>query len=505
MTVACPCCKASNTAGPACRRCKADLAELFAVAAQAERLLAEARARLRAGDARRAATIIETVIALRRDPEALRLRALGGLPDARLPRGPGLAPIPGGRVREVVLIVDDEESVRRTFADWLQAAPGAPEVLSAADAEEALILANDHPVDLAVLDWNLGSGTDGLRLLEDLFGPGGASNGCWCMYWLLGPSYHRRPRSQNREALRRAATEGPAPGLLALDDSGRALGWARLTPRSELPWLNTKRELAAVDDLPVWSLPCFYIRRTARGQGVQRALITAAVDVAAEAGAPALEAYPVDTSVPGATRNLFPGSRLNLPGCRLHRGGAPSPDPPDPPPHVLVGPQWTAAELREEFLDVRGDLRPVRLDRPVPAVEHPYLHVGQLLPVRLRGLRSVELVLLDPTARAPAAGAPEGTPAPPDSSPRCPCSRDAGRASPRRPPDRPGATRPGRWPPDRSAATDPASPARPPRSPSAPRRSAPRCRPGQSGQPWPTGRQRGLRPARVGPSRCSAV
>jgi hypothetical protein len=37
------------------------------------------------------------------------------------------------------------------------------------------------------------------------------------------------------------------------------------------------------------------------------ALIEAAVDVAASAGAPALEAYPVDTAVPGHTRNLFLG------------------------------------------------------------------------------------------------------------------------------------------------------------------------------------------------------
>ncbi len=37
------------------------------------------------------------------------------------------------------------------------------------------------------------------------------------------------------------------------------------------------------------------------------ALIEAAVSVAASAGAPALEAYPVDTAVPGHTGNLFPG------------------------------------------------------------------------------------------------------------------------------------------------------------------------------------------------------
>src|SRR5262249_8203432 len=32
----------------------------------------------------------------------------------------------------------------------------------------ALVFADKHPVDLAVLDWNLGTGSDGLRLLEDL-------------------------------------------------------------------------------------------------------------------------------------------------------------------------------------------------------------------------------------------------------------------------------------------------------------------------------------------------
>ena len=31
------------------------------------------------------------------------------------------------------------------------------------------MLANQHTVDLAVLDWNLGAGNDGLRLLEDLY------------------------------------------------------------------------------------------------------------------------------------------------------------------------------------------------------------------------------------------------------------------------------------------------------------------------------------------------
>ena len=76
MPVPCPCCKATNAAGPNCRRCKADLAELFALDAQAEALLAEARDSIRAGDARRAATIIDRALEARRTPEALRLRAV---------------------------------------------------------------------------------------------------------------------------------------------------------------------------------------------------------------------------------------------------------------------------------------------------------------------------------------------------------------------------------------------------------------------------------------------
>jgi two-component system, NtrC family, nitrogen regulation response regulator NtrX len=69
---------------------------------------------------------------------------------------------------ETILIVDDEDSVRRTFQEWLVSAGWGAQVFSVGDAEAALLIANEHTVDLAILDWNLGSGSDGLRLLEDL-------------------------------------------------------------------------------------------------------------------------------------------------------------------------------------------------------------------------------------------------------------------------------------------------------------------------------------------------
>jgi ActR/RegA family two-component response regulator len=69
---------------------------------------------------------------------------------------------------ETILIVDDEEPIRKTFREWLESANLGCRILTAADAESALVQANRETIDLAILDWNLGAGNDGLQLLEDL-------------------------------------------------------------------------------------------------------------------------------------------------------------------------------------------------------------------------------------------------------------------------------------------------------------------------------------------------
>ncbi len=143
--------------------------------------------------------------------------------------------------------------------------------------------------------------------LEDLFGKNGASNGCWCMYWRIGSAYRKRPREKNKAAFREVVKRGPPPGLLAFDGDV-AVGWCQLAPRDALPWLDRARLLKRVDDVPVWSLSCFYVRKAYRKQGVTSALIVAALKAAKRAKAPALEAYPVDTDEPKSTSNLFTGT-----------------------------------------------------------------------------------------------------------------------------------------------------------------------------------------------------
>ena len=142
--------------------------------------------------------------------------------------------------------------------------------------------------------------------LEDLFGAKGASNGCWCMYWRIGRAYAQRPRSENRTDFQAIVAKGPPPGLVAMEGD-LAVGWCQVTPRAAIPYVEKKRFLAGVDAAGVWSISCFYVRRGYRRRGVSAALIAAALAMAREAGAPALEAYPVDNETPGATSNAFTG------------------------------------------------------------------------------------------------------------------------------------------------------------------------------------------------------
>jgi GNAT superfamily N-acetyltransferase len=94
---------------------------------------------------------------------------------------------------------------------------------------------------------------------------------------------------------------GPPPGLLAFEDD-RALAWCQITPRGALPWLDRTWRLKRVDDVPVWTLSCFYIRKGHRRKGITFDLIAAALRYAKRAKAPALEAYPLDAALsPSAT------------------------------------------------------------------------------------------------------------------------------------------------------------------------------------------------------------
>ena len=117
------------------------------------------------------------------------------------------------------------------------------------------------------------------------------------MFWRnRGVDFSRSTAASNREALRGLIAREPAPGLMALDDDGTALGWVSLGPREDYERLERSRVRPRLDDLPVWAIVCFVVARRGRRTGVAAKLLDAAIDYAREHGAPALEGYPVDTT-----------------------------------------------------------------------------------------------------------------------------------------------------------------------------------------------------------------
>ena len=81
------------------------------------------------------------------------------------------------------------------------------------------------------------------------------------------------------------------PGILGYED-GETIGWCSVAPREDFGSLNRSRVLKPVDDLPVWSIVCFFIHKDHRNKGVGAELLKGAVKYATDQGAKIVEAYP---------------------------------------------------------------------------------------------------------------------------------------------------------------------------------------------------------------------
>ena len=93
-----------------------------------------------------------------------------------------------------------------------------------------------------------------------LFGAHGAVGGCWCMYWRREGAWQGKNGDANREQMRALVQGGAVTGLLAYA-GGQAVGWVSVAPRGDYSALARSRVLAPVDEQPVWSIVCFFIRR----------------------------------------------------------------------------------------------------------------------------------------------------------------------------------------------------------------------------------------------------
>jgi GNAT superfamily N-acetyltransferase len=129
---------------------------------------------------------------------------------------------------------------------------------------------------------------------ELLFGKRGACAGCWCMYWRMKRSeFDSLAGEGTKKLIKELVDGGGVPGILAYQN-GEPVGWCSFGPRDDFPTLQRSRILKPLDDQPVWSVVCFFVKSRSRRKGVTVHLLHAVIDYVRQKGGKTIEGYPVE-------------------------------------------------------------------------------------------------------------------------------------------------------------------------------------------------------------------
>ena len=129
---------------------------------------------------------------------------------------------------------------------------------------------------------------------ENLFGEKGACGGCWCMLWrLTRKEFEQQKGEANRQAMQTIVNSGEIPGLLAYSEK-QPVAWCSVAPRENFPALARSRVLKKIDDVPVWSISCFFIHKDFRKQGLSVRILEAVIGYVKKQGGKIVEGYPVE-------------------------------------------------------------------------------------------------------------------------------------------------------------------------------------------------------------------
>ena len=126
-----------------------------------------------------------------------------------------------------------------------------------------------------------------------LFGERGACGNCWCMWPRLKKQDFVEGKSNdgNKSAMQALVWAGKPTGILGFYE-GQPIAWCAFAPRKDFLKLTNSRVHKRIDDLLVWSIPCFFIDKNFRRQGVSVQLLKGVIQYAQKEKIDIVEAYP---------------------------------------------------------------------------------------------------------------------------------------------------------------------------------------------------------------------
>jgi GNAT superfamily N-acetyltransferase len=142
-------------------------------------------------------------------------------------------------------------------------------------------------------------GADQLAAVGSLFSLERATRHCWCMAfcstrWQFATGWYG---GGNRRRFESMAVSEPSPlGVIAVSN-GEPVGWCGCGPRARFKAALAGRTLLirrpSGEDDDVWLIACIVVRPDRRGSGVVLALLRGAISLTRQAGASAVEAWPL--------------------------------------------------------------------------------------------------------------------------------------------------------------------------------------------------------------------
>ena len=92
-------------------------------------------------------------------------------------------------------------------------------------------------------------------------------------YRLKKPDFQEgKPGDGNKIAMKKIVWEGKPTGLLGFYEE-QPIAWCAFAPREDFIKLENSRVHKRIDDKIVWSIPCFFIDKNFRRQGVSVELL----------------------------------------------------------------------------------------------------------------------------------------------------------------------------------------------------------------------------------------
>lgn len=95
----------------------------------------------------------------------------------------------------------------------------------------------------------------------------------------------------NKEAMQNLVFRNNPTGILAFFE-GLPIAWCAFAPREDFLKMEKSRVHKRIDNQPVWSIPCFFVAKNFRRQGISVELLKGVISYAKAQGIKIIEAYP---------------------------------------------------------------------------------------------------------------------------------------------------------------------------------------------------------------------